>query len=263
MPQAVRADALRWGLARDEFVDNDNFPTHLYVREARRIRGRYTFTEHDGTLARGLGRAPIHADSVAIAEWPMDSHEVTQERQYGSLNDGKFLLSEATRPSQVPYRCLLPEDLDNLLVPVCLSATHVGWGTLRLEPVWMHLGEVAAYAAVLALRAGTTPGTLPAQRLQRHLVERQVMITFYNDLDMATPEPWVPAVQYLGARGYFPTYDARPHAPLDGDTAARWSQLSGLDLRPGPTRAQAAQAVYARPHRPRVTAPAAVTSRSL
>ena len=245
VPQAVRADALRWGLARDEFVDNDNFPTHLYVREARRIRGRYTFTEHDGTLARGLGRAPIHANSVAIAEWPMDSHEVTQERQYGSLNDGKFLLSEATRPSQVPYRCLLPEDLDNLLVPICLSATHVGWGTLRLEPVWMHLGEVAAYAAVLALRAGTTPGTLPAQRLQRHLVEHQVMITFYNDLDMATPEPWVPAVQYLGARGYFPTYDARPHAPLDGDTAARWSQLCGLDLRPGPTRAQAAQAVYA------------------
>lgn len=245
VPDTVRADARRWGLAQDEFVQNGNFPTHLYVREARRLRGRYTFTEHDGTLARGLGRAPIHADSIAIAEWAMDSHEVTQERQYASLNDGKFLLSEATRPSQIPYRCLLPQGLDNLLVPVCLSSTHVGWGTLRLEPVWMHVGEVAAYAAALAVRAGALPADLPVDTLQRHLVERQVMITFFNDLDMATPEPWVPAIQYLGARGYFPTYDARPDEQLDAPTAARWSQLSGRDVQPRQTRAQAALALYA------------------
>ena len=184
---------------------------------------------------------------------------MTQERQYGSLNDGKFLLSEATRPSQVPYRCLLPEDLDNLLVPVCLSATHVGWGTLRLEPVWMHLGEVAptppcwpSAPAPPPARCRAAPAAPPG--------DHQVMITFYSDLDMATPEPWVPAVQFL-APGVLPDL-RRPSARAPGRRhRARWSQLSGLDLHPGPTRAQAARP-STRPHRPRVTA-AAVTSRSL
>lgn len=134
VPPHVREDARQWGLALDEFADNGHFPYEMYVREARRLVGRYVFTEHDGSLAPGLGRTPMHADAIAIAEWPMDSHECRTHRQYASLGDGKFLLSEKTRPSQIPYRCLLPLDIDNLLVPVCLSCTHVGWGTLRLEP---------------------------------------------------------------------------------------------------------------------------------
>ncbi len=244
VPEAVREDARRWGLARDEFVDNDHFPYELYVREARRIVGRYTFTEHDATLASELDRAPIHADSVAIAEWPMDSHECTTERRYASLYDGKFLLSEATRPSQIPYRCLLPQDLDNLLVPVCLSSTHVGWGTLRLEPVWMHVGEVAGYAAALALRSGVLPGSLKVERLQRHLVEHGVMISFFNEFDMATADLWVPAVQYLGTKGFFTTYDARPAELLDEATAAEWSRLGGYEVRPGMTRGEACRLIY-------------------
>ena len=166
---------------------------------------------------------------------------MTQERQYGSLNDGKFLLSEATRPSQVPYRCLLPEDLDNLLVPVCLSATHVGWGTLRLEPVWMHLGEVAptplCWPGAPALHAG------PAQRLQRHLVERQVMITFYNDLDMATPSrgcrpcsSWAP--------GVLPNL-RRPSARAPGRRHRRPLVAARSRPAPGPTPPRRLQAVYA------------------
>ncbi|MBI3974274.1 MAG: FAD-dependent oxidoreductase [Chloroflexi bacterium] len=232
VPAHVREDARRWGLAKDEFADNGHVPYELFVREARRIVGRATFTEHDGTLGSGLERAPIHEDAVAITEWPMDSHECTLERRYGSLYDGKFLLSEATRPGQIPYRCLLPQDVDNVLVPVCLSCTHVGWGTIRLEPVWMHVGEVAGYAAALSLRRGELLGTLSPDRLQWHVANRRVMLSFVNEFDMAADAPWVPAVQYLGTKGFFPSYDARPLDPLDSITAIHWAR-SACDVLQG------------------------------
>jgi hypothetical protein len=144
VPEAQRAKAREWGLPKDEFKDNDNFPYEMYIREARRLVGRYVFTELDATTARGHRRAPVHEDSIAIGEWFLDSHEVGTEKQPGSDQDGKIILSELTRPSQIPWRTLLPKDIDNLIVPVCLSATHVGWGTIRLEPTWMHIAESAA-----------------------------------------------------------------------------------------------------------------------
>jgi hypothetical protein len=144
----------------------------------------------------------------------------------------------------VPYRCLLPQDLDNLLVPVCLSCTHVGWGTLRLEPVWMHVGESAGHAAALALELGTLPGLLPVPRLQRRLVERGAMLSFFNEFDMATQEPWVPAIQYLGARGYFATYNAHPADLLDETTAADWSRRSGVTMGAGQQRGEACMRIY-------------------
>ena len=222
-----RRKAREWGLPKDEYVHNDNFPYELYVREARRIVGRYVFTEHDATLARGYSRAPVHEDSIAIAEWFMDSHEVSTERMPGSDQDGKVILSEITRPSQIPYRTLLPKNLDNLLVPVCLSASHVGWGTIRLEPTWMHIGEAAGYAAALAVKDDTVPGKISVPRLQRVLVENGVMVSFFNDLDMEVKAPWVPAVQYLAARGFFSSYSARAEDPLKLATAQQWARAFG------------------------------------
>src|SRR5688572_3244056 len=172
VPEHVRVAARTHGLALDEFTDNENVPWELYIREARRIEGRYVFTEHDGVLAPGLGRTPMHADSVAVAEWPLDSHECTTERRPGSLYDGFVLLPEITRPSQIPFRVMLPKDLDNLLVPVCMSASHIGWGTVRVEPVLMQLGEVAGYALALGVRDGLPPAQVSLEALQRTLVER-------------------------------------------------------------------------------------------
>lgn len=245
VPEAVREDARRWGLAKDEFADNGHRPYELYVREARRLVGRYVFTEHDGTLQKGSRRAPVHHDSIAITEWPMDSHECTTERQYGTLYDGKFLMAEATRPGQIPYRCLLPLDVDNLLVPVCMSCTHVGWGTLRLEPVWMHVGESAGHALALAHELGVEPADVPIERLQRRLVERGVMVTFFNEMDMATGARWVPAVQYWGTKGLFRSYDARPDDVLDASTASEWSRITGDTVSAGVRRGEACEALYA------------------
>lgn len=232
VPESLRSRAREYGLAKDEFTDNGHIPWEMYVREARRLRGRFVFTERDATVGPGLARAPIHRDSIAITEWGMDSHSVSMESVAGSRREGKFLLTELTRPGQVPWRCLLPPEHDNLLVPVCLSATHVGWGTIRLEPTWMHIAESAGFAAALAIRERIAPATLKVAKLQRMLVENGVMLSFFNEFDMATPEPWVPAVQFFGAKWFFASYDARPVEALDRKTAAIWAGIVA-DIRTG------------------------------
>jgi hypothetical protein len=214
VPADVRRETLEWGLCKDEFTDNGNVPYEMYVREARRIVGRHVFTEHDGSVARGYDRASVHSDSIAIAEWFMDSHEVSEERTPGSDRDGLLLLSEKTRPSQIPYRSLLPKDLDNLLVPVPLSASHIGWGTIRLEPTWMHIGESAGFAAFVAIRDNKSPGTIAPGEVQKLLVKNNVLISFFNDHGVGTKAEWVPAVQFLATKGFFSDYDAKAGEPL-------------------------------------------------
>ncbi len=221
-----------YGLAADEFPDNGNIPYEIYVREARRLVGRAVFTEHDNMIAEGIARTPVHADSVAITDWPVDSVACLPRSVEGSNADGVFFLAEVCRPAQVPYRCLLAKEVDNLLVPVALSASHVGWGSIRLEPVWMQTGEAAGFAAALAVQRNTTPAALDPDRLIRTLVKKRFMVSFFNDVDVTSDEPWVPAVQYFGTQGFFASYDAKPDALLSETLAKVWA--SGfLQLRDG------------------------------
>lgn len=224
VPADIRNQARAWGLAADEFVDNGHVPYHLYVREARRFVGRFTFTEHDALLESRSQRTPCHGDSIAITDFPLDSLSCTTDRRPGTTCDGQFFLQEQTRPAQVPYRVMVPVSLDNLLVSVCVSATHVAWGTLRQTPTLVQLGEVAACAAACASRSGRTVSELDTDQLQRDLVRSGHMISFFNDFDMATGAPWVAAVQYLGTKGFFPTYDAHPDRPLGEDGVHRWQR---------------------------------------
>jgi hypothetical protein len=237
VPVQLREKAQRYGLARDEYTDNAHVPWEMYVREARRLVGRSVFTEHDGTIGPGLCRAPVHDDSIAVTEWGMDSHSVSEEMVPGSRREGKLLLTELSRPGQVPYRCLLPRDLDNLLVPVCLSATHVGWGAIRLEPTWMHIGESAGAAAALSQVTQTPVGNISVDALQRKLVESGVMISFFNEFDMDSKARWAGAVQYFGAKGFFASYDALPESPLDEKTANVWISIVAARLTEPPTHA--------------------------
>jgi len=213
-----------YGLAADEFPDNNNIPYEIYVREARRLIGRAVFTEHDNMIAEGISRTPIHTDSVAMTDWPVDS-VACQPRCVGdSHQDGIFFLAEICRPAQVPYRCLLTKEVDNLLVPVALSASHVGWGSIRLEPVWMQTGEAAGFAAALAVKRNTTPAALDPDLLIRTLVKSHFMVSFFNDVDSASKEAWVPAVQYFGTQGFFASYDAEPEALLTDNVAEVWAR---------------------------------------
>ena len=222
VPEDLRRRARQWGLAKDEFADNHHVPYEIYVREARRLVGRYLFTEHDATLAPGLDRAPIHHDSIGATEWALDSHECHWDTIGGSSREGKILMTELTRPGQVPYRCLLPQEIDNLLVPGCCSASHVGWGTIRVEPTMVPIGEAAGRAAAQASAAGVPAAAVDVSGLQRALVESGAMITFLNDANPGDGE-WVPVLQILGVYGFLPSYDAHPKEQLDQAEAALWA----------------------------------------
>lgn len=224
-PAANESDRQFWknyGLAKDEFPDNGHVPYEIYVREARRIVGHFVFSEHDAVTAPGLERAPIHSDSIALTDWPLDSLACTEKMVRGGIREGACMAADVWRPAQVPYRTLLPKGVRNLLVPVALSATHVGFGTIRLEPVWMQTGEAAGWAASRAIEAGVDPAEVDVAELTRQLINAGWRVSFFNE--MAEEAPWTAAVQYFGTRGFFRTYDARPEAPLSAKSAACWLQ---------------------------------------
>lgn len=222
VPAERRAFFGRYGLAKDEFTDNGHRPYEIYVREARRLVGRATITEHDLTLSKGQQRTPVQGDSIAFAEWYMDAHACTATKVEGSLDEGKMMLHHESFPAHIPYSALLPKDVDNLLVPVCLSATHVAWGAIRLEPAWMQIGESAGFACAQAVAAGTTPTAIDVAQLQYKLVIQRSMISFFNDIDVASDDPAVPAALFLATKGFFPTYDAALAQPLDAASAQAW-----------------------------------------
>lgn len=147
VPAKVRTEVLRWGLAKDEFRDGGHWPWQIYVREARRMLGEYVVTEHDCT---GGTVAP---DPVAMGSYHMDSHQTSRYvDRAGILHvEGGFFQSVA--PFGVSYRALVPRagECTNLLAPVCLSSSHVAYGSIRMEPVFMILGQSAATAAALAI----------------------------------------------------------------------------------------------------------------
>ena len=149
VPQSIRDTVSKWGLAKDEFLDNDNWPHQLYVREARRMVSDYVMTEHNC-----LGKEDV-SDSVGLASYPMDSHHVQRYvdeagyvRNEGDVEVGKF------EPFAISYRSIVPKksECENLLVPVCVSSSHIAYGSIRMEPVFMILGESAASAAVMAIK---------------------------------------------------------------------------------------------------------------
>ena len=148
VPEKVRRHFQTWGLAKDEFVDNDNWPHQLYIREARRLVSDYVMTEQN---CRGLR---VAEDSVGLAAYTMDSHHTQRYvsadgsvRNEGDVQVGGF------PPYPISYRALVPQEAEcsNLLVPVCLSASHISYGSIRMEPVFMVLGQSAATAAAVAI----------------------------------------------------------------------------------------------------------------
>lgn len=151
VPAKVRAEFQRLGLAKDEFVENQNWPTQLYVREARRMIGAYVMTEHN---CRGTRRAE---DSIGMGAYGMDSHNcqryVTAD---GHVQNEGDVQVHGFKPYPISYRaiCPKPAECDNLLVPVCLSSSHIAYGSIRMEPVFMILGQSAATAAALAVDQG-------------------------------------------------------------------------------------------------------------
>lgn len=161
VPESLRDSVRQWGLAADEFTDNDHWPRGLYVREGRRLVGDYVMTQADIYERDGK------ADSIALGGFPVDSHAVQRlASEDGVVNEGGFLLHAPIY--EIPYRALLPKQAQcsNLLVPVAASVSRVVYCSVRVEPTWMALGEAAGTAAALASRAGISPQTLRPEELQ-------------------------------------------------------------------------------------------------
>ena len=151
VPADVREDMSRWGLAKDEFVDNGHWPHQIYVREARRMVSDFVTTERH---LRGLDPTPR---VVGMGSYNMDSHNVQRyvDGDGNVRNEGDIQVSPGG-PYPISYLALIPrrEEATNLLVPVTVSASHIAYGSIRMEPVFMILGQSAATAAVMALERG-------------------------------------------------------------------------------------------------------------
>jgi hypothetical protein len=148
VPAEVRARVNRWGLAKDEFVDNGHWPHQLYIREARRMVSDYVMTEHD------CRRRRVAEDSVGLGSYNMDSHNCQRYVTPDGFvrNEGDIQVSPGG-PYVISYRSLVPKrgEAANLLAPVCISSSHIAYGSIRMEPVFMILGQSAATAAVMAI----------------------------------------------------------------------------------------------------------------
>ena len=172
VPVDVRERMGRWGLAADEFTDNGGWPNQIYVREARRMLGEFVMTER---CLRGLDPTP---EPVGMGSYNMDSHHVQryvahdEEGRAFVLNEGDIQVSPG-RSYPIARGALLPrrEECENLLVPVAVSASHIAYGSIRMEPVFMILGQSAATTAALALDAGVAVQEVPWADLRARLVQ--------------------------------------------------------------------------------------------
>lgn len=247
VPAAFRADARAWGLCRDEFADTGHLPPQLYVREARRTVGRYVFTQKDVDPA-GDARGPLRTDAIAAGDYGPNCHGTAHEGgRFGGRHTGEFY--HPVPPYQIPYGVLVPKTVTNLLVPGAVSASHVGFCALRLEPIWMSLGQASGAAAHLAVERAVPVEKVPVPALQAWLHKAGAATVYIADVPREHPA--FAAAQWWGTAGgfhglhpplakdelrakrivgqyyeAFPRHDIGPDRPLTAESAARWRPLA-------------------------------------
>ena len=218
VPQELRNEMQQWGYPKDEYVENGHWTPQLYVREARRMIGDYVMTQHNCQ-----GREVV-SDGVGMAAYTMDSHNTQrlvvngQVKNEGNVEVGGF------GPYPIAYRSLIPKssECSNLFVPVCLSATHIAFGSIRMEPVFMVLGQSSATAAVMAIEAGTGVQQVNVPQLQQRLksdplADGSIFEILVDNTDAASVQrkgTWTSETR----RGYGP--DFLVHEPKGKDVAS-------------------------------------------
>jgi hypothetical protein len=165
VPQHIRNEMLTWGYPKDEYQDTGGWSHQLYVREARRMIGEYVMTQHNCQ-----GREVV-SDGVGMAAYTMDSHNIQRLVVNGFVKNEGDVQVGGFGPYPISYRSIIPKtsECTNLLVPVCLSATHIAYGSIRMEPVFMVLGQSAAVAASMAIDKRSSVQKVDVQALQGQL----------------------------------------------------------------------------------------------
>ena len=175
VPEEIRQKMKNWGLAKDEFTDNGNWPYQLYIREARRMAGEYITTENEI-----LGRRRI-SESIGMGSYTMDSHNVQRYVTADGFvqNEGDIGI-HPHKPYQIAYGSIVPkiDECTNLLVPVCVSSSHIAYGSMRMEPVFMILGQSAAAAACIAIDQKKSVQQIDYTLLSNKLMEEKQVLAF-------------------------------------------------------------------------------------
>lgn len=167
VPADVQDKMKQWGLPKDEFTDNGGWPHQLYIREARRMIGEFVMTEADA-----LGKTKV-PNSVGMGSYSLDSHNAQRYvKSDGYVQNEGDIGVKPDKPYSIAYGSILPKEKEcsNLLVSVCISSSHIAYGSIRMEPVFMILGQSAAAAAVLAIENKMSPQQLPYEKLRKVLV---------------------------------------------------------------------------------------------
>jgi len=184
VPKAIRDFYAKWGLPKDEFPDNHNWPYDIYVREGRRMISDYVMTEHNCT-----GKV-IAEDSIGLGAYTMDSHHTQRYVSAdGSLKNEGDIQMGIPKPYPIAYRAIVPKagECSNLLVPWALSSSHMAFGSIRMEPVFMELGQSAATAACLAIDAHSSVQQVPYPKLRTQLIADGQLLSV-DALPPKTPE---------------------------------------------------------------------------
>jgi hypothetical protein len=174
VPKALQRQMNEWGLAKDEFLDTGHWPNQLYIREGRRMIGEYVMTQVDLQVNR------TKVDSIGMGSYNSDSHNVQRiAKSDGTvMNEGDFQIP--VHPYEIPYRMIVPKDTEatNLLVPVCFSASHVAYSSLRMEPQYMIIGQAAGVASAIAIHSGQTVQEISIRQLQDLLSNDAAILHF-------------------------------------------------------------------------------------
>jgi len=180
VPQEIQEEFQQWGLAKDEFTDNGNWPHQIYVREARRMIGKFVMTENEL-----LKKTPT-PEPVGMGSYTIDSHNiqryVTEEGHVH--NEGDIGVGLPGGPYEIAYGSLVPQEgeVENLLVPVAVSSSHIAFGSIRMEPVFMILGQSAATAAAMAIDSGISVQEVPYPQLKEQLEKDNQILTTGQEL---------------------------------------------------------------------------------
>lgn len=211
------------GLSEDEYVDNQNVPHTPYVREGRRFHGMARLTEADVTayLATPSARPPRQADSIAIGDWAVESRRCRDEPSpVTSTYDGSMFIRTLRAPYQVPFGCLVPQGVSNLLVTTTISVTHVAFCALRVEALWVQTGAAAGMAAALALRHNQAVAEVAVSDIQDALLQNRFKLTYFADVETSHPD--FDGIQWLALRGFVPE---DPRYRFFPDRSATWGDL--------------------------------------
>lgn len=202
IPASIQAEARSWGLPKDEYTYNENFTPALYVREGRRLVGNYIFKEQDTQQAPNSLRAPLQTNSIAVGDYGLNSHGTGKRTAFHpTIRDGQFSAAFSNVPHQIPYGVIVPKMIDGLLAPVPISATHVGYSALRMEPIWTALGQASGVAAALAIKQKVQLRSVKVHEIQKILHEKGAITIYFSDV--LPSSPYFKAAQYFGQKGFF------------------------------------------------------------